>query len=73
MTVTLRDLRQRQRILTAGDSDNPMRALNTHGQTGSEANSADTLGPASRKAVAKNVGAIRQEADRPAVRNRGDR
>jgi hypothetical protein len=55
--------------LTAGDSDNPTGALNTHGQTGSEANSADTLGPANAEAVAKNVGAIRQEAERPAVKD----
>jgi hypothetical protein len=58
-----------QGFLTVGDSDNPMRALNTHGQTGSEAKSADTLGPANMEAVAKNVGAIRQEAERSTVRN----
>jgi len=44
------------RFLTAGDSDNPIRALNTHGQTGkfwSKLRRRRT--PASAKAVAKNV------------------
>jgi hypothetical protein len=65
---TLSALGGREQILTADDSDNPTRALNTHGKTGSEATSADTSGPANAEAVAKNVRAIRQESERSAVK-----
>ncbi len=61
---------QRVKILTAGDSDNPIRALNTHGQTGTclEHGSQLSSGKGHAGISPSASGQSDQEAERPAVR-----